>query len=190
MFRVILPSHVPGLLCQAHQTPCLLFRVTSPSSAGPALPSLSARCFRLLRGPLMFVHTAEIHLSAKPQSVQLPFLSGLETWQMGPTWVGFHCSQLRYNLGCLAICTLPQGCGAGGAALAGVSQAMAKSEVCKMLVMPGTYPSMADGKLLGNPFGFISSRWFVVWIRMSFWPGHFGVQWFSGKSLWVFHLDT
>lgn len=146
MFGVILPSHVPGLLCQAHQTPCLLFRVTSPSSAGPALLSLSARCFRLLRGLLMFVHTAETHLSAKTQSVQLAFLSGLETWQMGPAWVGFYCSQLRHNLGCLAICTLPQGCGAGDTALAGVSQAMAKSAVCKMLVMPGTNSSMADGQ--------------------------------------------
>lgn len=65
---------------------------------------------------------------------------------MDPTWVGFYCSQLRHNLGCLAICTLPQECGAGDADLAGVSQAMAKSEVCKMLVMPGTYPSMADGQ--------------------------------------------
>lgn len=144
MFRVILPSHVPGLLWQAHQTPCLLFRVTSPSSAGPALPSLSARCFRLLQGLLVFVHTAETHLSAKTQSVQPAFLFGLQNWQMGPAWVGSCFSQLRHRL--VAVCTLPQWCGAGDTALAGVSQAMAKAEVCKMLVITGTYPSMADGQ--------------------------------------------
>lgn len=70
---------------------------------------------------------------------------------MDPAWVGFHSSQLRHNLGCLAICALPQGCGAGDAALAGVSQAMAKSEVCKMLVMPGTHLSMADGQAAWEP---------------------------------------
>lgn len=65
---------------------------------------------------------------------------------MDPAWVGFYCSQLRHNLGCLATRTLPRRCGAGDAALAGVSQAMAKAEVCKMLVIPGRSPGMAGGK--------------------------------------------
>lgn len=57
------------------------------------------------RGLLMFVPTAQIHLSATAQAGQPAFLLGLETWQMDPTWVGFYCSQPRHNWGCWAICS-------------------------------------------------------------------------------------
>lgn len=145
MFRVILPSHVAGVLRWAHQTPCLLFCVTSPPSAGPVLPSLSAWCFCLLQGLLMFFYVAETHLSAKTQSGQPGFLFGLEAWQTDPVClvgVGFHCPQLRHSWRSLAVWTLLLQHRAGVTALAGVRQATAKDKVCKLLAIP----TMSDGR--------------------------------------------
>lgn len=143
MFRVIFPSHVPGLLCQAHQTRCLLFCVTSPSSAGPELLSLSAAASACSGAADVCPRCSDTSFSYSPSwPASIPAGAGNPTdgSHLGGILLLPAQTQLRM-LGYLL-----QGCGDGDTALAGGSQAMAKSEVCKMLVMPGTYPGMADGQ--------------------------------------------